>query len=364
MASFRNDWRVWSLMPAASAGLVLLLGFLAWNFLMLQAVPDFGRPPFADIADLRPALGAVVAGKHNIVTITLLLVISAGVLAAVAAWTAWDIGREVRGSASTAMEQVDTWLSAGIVIVVVTIPAFIAVLGDNQCGEFYLHACLGKAILPGLFSDYLAALSVTDIEPERTLRNAAIAGNASVAAAAFTMLAAMTLLPRGLEQAGATPTIGELKKWFARRLRRFELLSFLTSLMLVAGIAQLNAWMTWPLVLMNEEVLQGEEAVKQFRANYEALSDSVLQYSAVWYGLMVAALIFTTRLILSHKCRQLADGILSDPNAADADKEAAQSLIDETFAGSTAQVYFERYRTYLLALAPAIAQQLLQVFGS
>lgn len=362
MASIRSDWRVLSLLPAASAGLMLLLGFLAWNYLMLQSTPDFGRPPFADIATLRPALGAVVAGKHGIVTLTLLLVVTAGMLASIAAWTAWGVVREVRGSASTGMEGADVWLSIGTIIVV-TIPAFLAVLGDTQCGAFYLHQCLGKGILPELFDDYLAKLSVTDIAPGTTLENAATAGNISVAAAAFTMLAAMTLLPRGLEQAGAAPAIGDVKKWFARRLRRFELLSFLTSLMLVAGIAQLNSWMKWPLVLMNEDVLVGKEAVAQFRANYATLADSVLQYSAVWYGLMVAGLIFTTRLILSHKCRQLADGILSDPGFAQPDKDAAQKLIDETLAGSTAQVYFERYRTYLLALAPAIAQQLLQAFG-
>ena len=362
MASMRNDWRMMSLLPAASFGLALLLGFCAWNFLMLLAVPDFGRPPFADIAALRPALGAVVAGKHEIVTVSLLLVIAAGVLAILATATAWAIVREARGSASTGMEYTDTWLSIGVILVV-TIPAFIAVLGSTQCGEFYLHQCLGKNILPGLFDDYLKTLGVTDIAPGVTLENAAIAGNISVAVAAFTLLAAMTLLPRGLEQAGAVPPVGALKKWFARRLRRFELLSFLTSLMLVAGIAQLNSWMKWPLVLMNEEVLQGKEAIEALRANYEALADSVLQYSAVWYGLMEAALIFTTRLVLSHKCRQLADAILADPASTEPDKEEAQKLIDETFAGSSAQVYFERYRTYLLALAPAIAQQLLQAFG-
>ena len=361
MASMRTDWRLMSLLPAASFGLVLLLGFCAWNFLMLQAVPDFGRPRFAEIATLRPALGAVVAGKHEIVTVSLLLVIAAGVLAASAASTAWSIAGEARGNASTGMEYADTWLSIGVILVV-TIPAFIAVLGSTQCGEFYLHQCLGKGILPGLFDDYLKTLGVTDIAPGLTLENAAIAGNISVAVAAFSLLAAMTLLPRGLEQAGAVPPIGELKKWFARRLRRFEQLSFLTSLMLVAGIAQLNSWMKWPLALMTEDVLAGKDAVETLRANYQALSDSVLQYSAVWYGLMVAALIFTTRLILSRKCRQLADAILTDPASGDADKEAAQKLIDETFAGSSAQVYFERYRTYLLALAPAIAQQLLQAF--
>jgi hypothetical protein len=42
----------------------------------------------------------------------------------------------------------------------------------------------------------------------------------------------------------------------------------------------------------------------------------------------------------------------------------AKKLIDETFAGASPQVYFERYRTYLLALAPVITQQVLEVVGS
>lgn len=363
MPSIRNDWRLMSLLPAISFGLVSLLGFLAWNYLMLQTAPDFGAPAFADIAAWRPSLGAVVAGKHSIVTISLLLVISAGLLASVAAWTALSITREVRGHALTAMSDSDTWLSIAVVVVIVSIPAVIGLWGDTQCGEAYLHQCLGKGILPGLLDSYLAQLSITDIAPGLTLKNAAIAGNISVGAAGITMLVAMTLLPRGLEQAGPVPAIADLKDWFSRRVRRFELLSFLTSLMLVAGIAQLNSWMTWPLTIMNEDVMADADVVKHLRANYEALADSVLQYSAVWYGLMVAALIFTTRLILSQKCRQLARRIVADPNTTPEDKDAAQAMIDETFAGSSAQVYFERYRTYLLALAPAIAQQLLQAFG-
>jgi hypothetical protein len=83
----------------------------------------------------------------------------------------------------------------------------------------------------------------------------------------------------------------------------------------------------------------------------------------VWYGLMVAALIFATRSVLARKCRQLAAEIVAYAGTPAHDREAAQKLIDETFAGASVQVYFERYRTYLLALAPAIAQQLLEVVG-
>ena len=157
--------------------------------------------------------------------------------------------------------------------------------------------------------------------------------------------------------------VKDLKDWFAGRLRRFELLSFVISLALVAGIAQMSTWMHWPRAIMNEDVLIGGNTVAYLKGNYEALTDSVLQFSAVWYGLMVAALIFATRAVLAYKCRQLAAEILDYPATSEEDRKVAQKLIDETFAGASPQVYFERYRTYLLALAPAIAQQLLEVFG-
>src|SRR6185503_18750045 len=63
-ASFRTDWRLISLMPAASFGLALVLGFLCWYFLMLQASPYFGNPQLGRSAGLRSALGVVIAGKH------------------------------------------------------------------------------------------------------------------------------------------------------------------------------------------------------------------------------------------------------------------------------------------------------------
>ena len=55
--------------------------------------------------------------------------------------------------------------------------------------------------------------------------------------------------------------------------------------------------------------------------------------------------------------------ILDYPTTSDEDRKTAQKLIDDTFARASPQVYFERYRTYLLALAPAMAQQVLEIFG-
>ena len=112
---------------------------------------------------------------------------------------------------------------------------------------------------------------------------------------------------------------------------------------------------------MNEQVLVGGGTVASLKANCEAMTNSVLQFSAIWYGPMVAALIFATRAVLARRCRDLAAEIVAYPGAPAPDREAAQKLIDETFAGASPQAYFERYRTYLLA--PAIAQQLLEVVG-
>lgn len=370
MAPFRTDWRLMSLLPAASFGLALLLGFLAWYYLMLQASPYFGIPQLAGSAGVRSALGAFIAGKHMIVTTTMLFVAAAGAMVVVAVWTIWEISAEVRGDDLTDMSRADTLLSVGLVVLVVSIPAMIVILGTAQCGTPYLFQCMGKGILPELMDDYASRLFAGDLKPFETLAWAEIISTRTIGAAGLVLLAAMVMLPRGLEDpvldANGQPMpvpAKRLKDWFSGRLRRFELLSFIISLALVAGIAQMSAWMHWPQAIMNDDVLIGGGTVRYLKGNYEALTDSVLQFSAVWYGLMVAALIFATRAVLARKCRQLASEILEHPGTPEPDRETAQTLIDETFAGAGPQVYFERYRTYLLALAPAIAQQALEVFG-
>lgn len=388
MEQSRTDWQVQSLLPAAAFGLVLFFGFLAWNNHILQTTPSFGRPELAGLVDLRSALGAFIAGKHTIVAATFLLFLAGALLVILSAWTVLSIYREVTDEDSmTYMQRADARASFILVvgmIVLVAIPAIQAFLGKAQCGAYRLYECLGTEVMPKLLDSYAARLFIrSSIDPLGTLSAAADWGNAVVGLAGFALLAAMVMLPRGLEQ-GLTPTklaaetnkagaagvtyklltVGDLKTWFNRRVRRFEQLSFITSLVLVAGIAQMSVWMKWPLAIINERVLLGDGTSADLHANYEAHIDSVLQYSAIWYGAMVAALIFATRLVLSRKCRQLAGELIADAGTAQADKDAAQTLIDETFAGTTAQVYFERYRTYLLALAPAIAQQLLAVFGS
>ncbi len=369
-APFRTDWRLISLMPAASFGLALLLGFLCWYFLMLQASPYFGAPQLGDDAGVRSALGAVIAGKHMIVTTTMLFVAAAGVMVVVAVWTICEIAGEVRGDDLTDMSRVDALLSIALVVVLVSIPALIVILGSAQCGTPYLFQCMGKGILPELMDNYAHRLSAADLKPFETLAWAEIISTRVIGAAGLVLLAAMVMLPRGLEDpvtdAKGQPMpvpVAQLKDWFTGRARRFELLSFVISLALVAGIAQMSAWMNWPRAIMSEDVLVGDGTVAGLKASYEVMTDSVLQFSAVWYGLMVAALIFATRAVLARKCRQLAAEIVAYPGTSEPDRGAAQMLIDETFAGASPQVYFERYRTYLLALAPAIAQQVLEVFG-
>ena len=369
-APFRTDWRLMSLMPAASFGLALLLGFLAWYFLMLQAAPYFGNPQLSGSAGVRSALGAVIAGKHMIVTTTMLFVAAAGAMMVVAVWTIWEIAGEVRGDDLTDMSRVDAFLSIGLVVVLVSIPAMIVILGAAQCGTPYLFQCMGRDILPELMDNYAKRLFAADLKPFETLAWAETISTRTIGAAGLILLAAMVMLPRGLEDpvtdAAGKPMpvpVARLKDWFTGRLKRFELISVVISLALVAGIAQMNAWMRWPQAIMNEQVLVGGGTVASLKANYEAMTDSVLQFSAIWYGLMVAALIFATRAVLARKCRDLAAEIVAYPGTSAPDREAAQKLIDETFAGASPQVYFERYRTYLLALAPAIAQQLLEVVG-
>ncbi|HEV8390744.1 MAG TPA: hypothetical protein VGQ35_12925, partial [Dongiaceae bacterium] len=364
--SFRTDWRLMSLLPAASFGLALLLGFLAWYYLMLQVSPYFGNPQLAGSAGVRSALGAVIAGKHMIATTTMLFVAAAGVMVVVGVWTIWEIAGEVRGDDLTDMSRADTFLSIGLIVVLVSIPALIIILGAAQCGATYLFQCMGQGILPDLLDNYAKRLFAADLRPFETLAWAEIVSTRTIGVAGLVLLAAMVMLPRGLEDpvldAAGQPVpvpLARLKEWFAGRLRRFELMAFVISLTLVAGIAQQSAWMHWPQAIMNEDVLVGGNTVRFLKGNYEALTDSVLQFGAVWYGLMVAALIFSTRAVLARKCRDLAAEIVAYPGTPEPDREAAQTLIDETFAGASPQVYFERYRTYLLALAPAIAQQVL-----
>ena len=370
---FRTDWRLISLLPAASFGLALLLGFLCWYYLMLQASPYFGAPQLADASDVRSALGAVIAGKHFIVTTTMLFIAAAGAMVVIAVWTIWEISAEVRGDdALTDMSRADALLSIALVVILVSIPALVVILGAAQCGTPYLFQCMGKGVLPELLDNYAKRLIASDLKPFETLAWAEIISTRTIGAAGMILLAAMVMVPRGLEapvlDANGQPTdapvpVKALKEWFSGRVRRFELLSFVISLALVAGIAQMSSWVRWPLAIMNEDVLIGGGTVGFLKGNYQALTDSVLQFSAVWYGLMVAALIFATRAVLAYKCRQLAAEIVDDPGTSDDDRKTAQKLIDDTFAGASPQVYFERYRTYLLALAPAIAQQLLEVFG-
>jgi hypothetical protein len=217
--------------------------------------------------------------------------------------------------------------------------------------------------------------------------------NIAVVAAGACLLFTLLLLPRGFDRvvttgAARTPekiTTEELKRWLDNRNRTLNALSLLTALVFAAGIAQMFGWMNWPLSIMTKELLTGVHAdmVDVLRESYQALVSSVLQFHAVWFGLLVAALIFPTNMVLFYKSRVLAREIIErsravleanappaadDPNAAETEKvieaakaeiAAADEILERANAEATFKGYFDSYRGYLLALAPAIVQELL-----
>src|SRR5215510_556689 len=188
-APFRTDWRWKCLLPAASFGLALLLGFLCWYFMMLQASPYFGNPQLGGSAGVRSALGAVIAGKHMIVTTTMIFVAAAGAMVVVAVWTIWEIAGEVRGDDLTDMSRIDAFLSIGLVVVLVSIPALIVILGAAQCGTPYLFQCMGKGILPELMDNYASRLFAMDLKPFDTLAWAEILSTRTIGFAGMILLA-------------------------------------------------------------------------------------------------------------------------------------------------------------------------------
>ena len=148
---------------------------------------------------MRSALGAVIAGKHMIVTTTMLFVAAAGAMMVVAVWTIWEIAGEVRGDDLTDMTRVDAFLSIGLVVILVSIPAMIVILGAAQCGTTYLFQCMAKGILPELMDNYASRLFARDLKPFETLAWAETISTRTIGAAGLILLAAMVMLPRGLE---------------------------------------------------------------------------------------------------------------------------------------------------------------------
>jgi hypothetical protein len=220
------------------------------------------------------------------------------------------------------------------------------------------------------------------------------ATNITVVATGACLLFTLLLLPRGFDRVVESDGVrtpekigaAELKRWLDNRVRSLNGLSLFTALVFVAGIAQMFAWMNWPVSIMTKGLITGvDEDI--LRESYQALVSGVLQFHAVWFGLLVAALIFTTNMVLFFKCRVLAreiiarctasiaaaerdltDAATAEPaakaiEAAKAEIAAAEEAMNQANDEATFKTYFDSYRGYLLALAPAIVQQLL-TFGS
>jgi hypothetical protein len=264
----------------------------------------------------------------------------------------------------------------------------------------HLYRCFGKGIVPDLILEYLKNMGIEVPSLKTWLDRSIDLTNVTIVATGACLLFTLLLLPRGfdrvvkengarrLEQISAE----ELKRWLDNRIRSLNALSLFTALVFVAGIAQMFGWMNWPVSIMTRGLIVGvDEDV--LREGYLALVSGVLQFHAVWFGLLVAALIFPTNMVLFFKCRVLAREIIArsaasvaaleraleanaklpaeqqDPalaekaakaiEAAQAEIAAAEATVTQANDEATFKSYFDSYRGYLLALAPAIVQQLL-----
>lgn len=404
----RRDWRLLYLVPCATFLAVLLAGMALGPILFLGRVPNFGTISITrDPLKTLPAAGFELAARQQMVTSTFLLFLAAVVAAAFAGYTVRAVFKELRSaSAKTDANRTDYIL--GLVVIVAGIAGFslLASLGSDYCGvpdSHHLYRCVGKGIVPDLVLTYLKNMGVEIPGLKPLLDRSIDVANIAVAAAGACLLFALLLLPRGFDRMVATHgkavpeaiSAEELKRWLANRMRSLNALSMLTALLLVAGIAQMFGWMNWPLSIMTKDLLVGvdKDAPLVLRESYQALVSSVLQFHAVWFGLLVAALIFPTNLLLFYKCRVLAREIIarsrtaisthelwlaenaeSDPRtaaevaeatkliaAAKAEIAGADQILDQANAEATFKGYFENYRGYLLALAPAIVQKLLML---
>jgi hypothetical protein len=358
-------------------------------------VPNFGSVGIiGDLTKTLPAVGLELAARQQMVTSTFLVLVAAILLVAFSVRTSRAIFKELRSaSAKTDAGRADYVL--GLVVIVAGMAGFglLVSLRSDYCGvpdSNHLYRCFGQGIVPDLVVTYLKNMGIEVPSLKPLLDRSIDVVNISVVAAAACLLFTLLLLPRGFDRvvvSGGVRTpekIGaaELKRWLDNRVRSLNGLSLFSALVFVAGIAQMFAWMNWPVSIMTKGLITGvDEDI--LRESYQALINGVLQFHAVWFGMLVAALIFTTNMVLFFKCRVLAREIIARCTAsiaaaeqqlaeaataeqaakaieaAKAEIAAAEETMTQANDEATFKSYFDSYRGYLLALAPAIVQQLL-----
>jgi hypothetical protein len=394
----RRDWRWLYLIPCATFVAILIVGMALGPLLFMGRVPNFGSIGITKNPALTlPAAGLELAARQQMVTTTFLLLIATVLLVAFAFRTSRAVFSELcSNNAKTDAGRADYVLALVVIVVGMAGVGLMAALRSNYCGvpdSNHLYRCVGKGIVPDLIITYLKNMGVEVPNLKSLLDWSIDLTNIAVVAAGACLLFTLLLLPRGFDRvvktgAARTPekiSTEELKRWLDNRNRTLNALSLLTALVFAAGIAQMFGWMNWPLSIMTKELLTGVHAdmVDVLRESYQALVSSVLQFHAVWFGLLVAALIFPTNMVLFYKSRVLAREIIErsravleanappaadDPNAAETEKvieaakaeiAAADEILERANAEATFKGYFDSYRGYLLALAPAIVQELL-----
>jgi hypothetical protein len=407
----RNDWRILCLLPCITFLALLVAGVWFGPYLFLGHIPDFGPITLTtDAAKLKAAVGFELAAREQIVTTAFMLFIAAALLIGLSVRTVWSIVAEFHNDAvKTDADRADYFVGLGLVVAGMAAVGLFAAMRSNYCGatdSHHLYRCFGKGIIPELIMGYLQSIAAGIDNLQGLLDTTVDLTNIAVVAAGASLLLALLLLPRGFDRTiktsggGSAPEpirADELKRWLTNRTRSLNALSLLTALVLVAGIAQMFSWMSWPMPLMSKDLLQEGTTPETLHDSYEALVNGVLQFHAVWFGLLVAALIFPTNVLLFYKCRVLGRQIIADAKAVvvrdeqwlaqnaqlpleqqDQDNaalatqevaelkteiEAADGLIDQANAEATFKGYFDSYRGYLLALAPAIVQKLLEIGG-
>jgi hypothetical protein len=350
-------WRYSPLLPVAAVVGVFVIGQIVSALLFadspaLRSVSLLKDAPFADY------LGLELAARQRMITMTFLLVMATAILVFIAISALRHVWAEHNSSNPTNIDRQDFIIGGSALAVVISLVVVASVFSRVHCGGGnYVYYCLGQNVHPGMIQAFLtlAEPSIDAKYAENILRRAVDYGTLAAIVAAGAMLAALLMLPRGLENVSTdrTLTIDELVTWYHDRLNRLNTLSLVAVLVLVAAIAQMSTWLGWPVPLMSKELVTAGD---KLNAGYSDIAKSLLQFHGVWFSIIVAALIIPTKLVITEKCRAYLSNMPKEtpPNP------RATKLQEELSVGTDLKTVFDRYRSYLLILAPPLAQQVLQ----
>jgi len=346
------------LLPAAAVLIAITVGQVV-RAELFSGTPAFKSVEFIRKAPVADFLGLELAARQRMITMTFLLVMATVVLISVAIWVIGRIWAEHSSKNPTNIDKQDLIIGGMAVAAIVSVFALASAFFEIHCGGGnYVYYCLGEKLHPGLLQQFLALAdpTINSKYAEGTLQRVVDVSTVAVAVAGAALLAALIVLPRGLESIDSNTSllIDDLTAWYHDRLNRLGTLSVIAVLVLIVGLAQMSTWLAWPIPLMSKGLLMAGDKVN---AGYSDIIKSQLEFHGIWFSIIVAALIIPTKMIIGQKCRayigKAAENTLSD-------KAEVAKLRQEISTGADLKSAFDRYRSYLLILAPPLAQQILQ----